>query len=111
MPQPILIGGDWKPGRGPVVTSLYPHDQSVSGEVTGATPADVDDAVQAGKRVLGDPRWRDLLPHQRALLLYKVADLITARAEELAQLQRRDNGKPISETRALVASAETRASE
>ena len=62
MPQPILIGGDWKAGRGPVVTSLYPHDQSVSGEVTGATPADVDDAVQAGKRVLADPRWRDLLP-------------------------------------------------
>ncbi|MCW5770999.1 MAG: aldehyde dehydrogenase [Rhodospirillaceae bacterium] len=105
MPQPILIGGEWKPGRGPVVVSHYPHDQSVSGEVTGAAPADVDDAVRAGKAALADPKWRDLLPHQRALFLYKIADLITARAEELAHLQRRDNGKPISETRALVASA------
>jgi betaine-aldehyde dehydrogenase len=105
MPDPILIGGEWRAGRGPVVVSLYPHDQSVSGEVTGASPEDVDDAVRAGKAALADPRWRDLLPHQRAAFLYKVADIITARAEDLAQLQRRDNGKPISETRALVASA------
>jgi betaine-aldehyde dehydrogenase len=104
-PQPILIGGEWKAGRGPVVVSHYPHDQSVSGEVAGASPADVEDAVAAGKRALADPKWRDLLPHQRALFLYKIADLITARAEALAQLQRRDNGKPISETRMLVASA------
>jgi betaine-aldehyde dehydrogenase len=103
--QPILIGGEWKPGRGPVVVSHYPHDQSVSGEVAGAAPEDVQEAVEAGKRALADPRWRDLLPHQRALFLYKIADLIAARAEALAQLQRRDNGKPISETRALVASA------
>jgi betaine-aldehyde dehydrogenase len=105
MPQPILIGGEWNAGRGPVVVSHYPHDQSVSGEVTGASPADVDDAVAAGKRALADPKWRDLLPHQRALFLYRIADLIAARAEDLAQLQRRDNGKPITETRALVASA------
>jgi len=105
MPRPILIGGECKPGRGPVIVSLYPHDNSVSGEVAGAAPEDVDEAVRAGKRALADPRWRDLLPHQRAAFLYKIADLIAARAEELAQLQRRDNGKPISETRALVASA------
>ncbi len=103
--QPILIGGEWKPGRGPVVVSHYPHDQSVSGEVAGAAPADVEDAVAAGKRALADSKWRDLLPHQRALFLYRIADLIAARAEALAQLQRRDNGKPISETRMLVASA------
>jgi acyl-CoA reductase-like NAD-dependent aldehyde dehydrogenase len=105
MPQPILIGGEWRAGRGPVVVSYYPHDNSITGEVAGAAPQDVDDAVAAGKRALADPRWRDLLPHQRAGFLYKIADLISARAEELAQLQRRDNGKPISETRALVASA------
>ncbi len=105
MAQPILIGGEWKAGRGPVMASLYPHDQSLSGEVQSASPADVDEAVAAGKRAMGDPAWRDLLPHQRALLLHKVGDLIAQRAEDLAQLQRRDNGKPISETRGLVASA------
>ncbi len=105
MTDPILIGGEWRQGRGPVVTSLYPHDNSISGSVSGAAPEDVGDAVAAAKRALGDPKWRDLLPHQRALYLYKIADLIAQRAEDLAQLQRRDNGKPIGETRALVASA------
>ncbi len=105
MPQPILIGGEWRMGRGAVVTSLYPHDGSVSGEVGGASPEDVADAVAAGRRALADPRWRDLVPHQRAALLHRVSDLITEQAERLAQLQRRDNGKPIGETRALVASA------
>ncbi|MDZ3993420.1 NAD/NADP-dependent betaine aldehyde dehydrogenase [Pseudomonas sp. Teo4] len=38
-------------------------------------------------------------------MLYRIAGLIRERAEELAQLQRQDNGKPIAETRALVASA------
>jgi betaine-aldehyde dehydrogenase len=38
-------------------------------------------------------------------VLYRISTLIRQRSEELAQLQRRDNGKPITETRALVASA------
>jgi betaine-aldehyde dehydrogenase len=38
-------------------------------------------------------------------VLHRIADLITARHEALAQLQRRDNGKPITETRGLVTSA------
>ena len=38
-------------------------------------------------------------------LLYRIAGGIRERAEELAQLQRLDNGKPIRECRALVASA------
>lgn len=105
MADPILIGGDWKAGQGDVVTSIYPADGSVSGEVAGASPDDVDDAVAAAVKAQADPGWRDMLPHMRAALLYRVADVIQERHEALAQLQRRDNGKPIMETRALVASA------
>jgi betaine-aldehyde dehydrogenase len=105
MPEPILVGGEWRAGRGAVVASLYPHDNSLVAEVAGAAPEDVGEAVAAAKRALGDPRWRDLQPHQRATFLHRISDLIAARAEALAQLQRRDNGKPIGETRALVASA------
>ena len=38
-------------------------------------------------------------------MLVRVAQIIRDRAEDLAQKQRLDNGKPITETRALVASA------
>jgi betaine-aldehyde dehydrogenase len=105
MADPILIGGEWRPGHGGVVTSIYPADGSVSGEVEGASPEDVATAVAAGVRAAADPAWRDRPPHERAAVLYRISDLIRERHEELAQLQRRDNGKPISETRALVASA------
>jgi acyl-CoA reductase-like NAD-dependent aldehyde dehydrogenase len=105
MPQPILIGGAWKAGRGGTLASIYPHDGSLSGEVAAAGPEDVAEAVAAGRAALADPAWRDLTPPQRATFLYRISELIAKHAEELAQLQRRDNGKPISETRALVASA------
>jgi len=105
MADPILIGGDWRPGRGDVVTSIYPADGSVSGEVAGAAPEDVDAAVAAGVEAQANPAWRNMLPHDRAALLYRVSEIIRERHEDLAQLQRRDNGKPIMETRALVASA------
>jgi betaine-aldehyde dehydrogenase len=105
MAEPIFVGGEWRQGRGPVVPSINPADQSVNAEIATASRADVDDAVAAGARAVDDPAWRDLKPHQRADYLLRISALISARAEELAVLQLRDNGKPIHETRALVASA------
>ncbi|HRD85249.1 MAG TPA: aldehyde dehydrogenase family protein, partial [Rubrivivax sp.] len=49
--------------------------------------------------------WAQARPHERSRVLMRVAEGIRARREELAQWQRRDNGKPINETRALVDSA------
>ena len=48
---------------------------------------------------------RHSLPHTRAKILHKVADLIESRVDELAQMQSRDNGKPLAEARGLVMSA------
>jgi betaine-aldehyde dehydrogenase len=40
-----------------------------------------------------------MLPHQRAKILHKVADLIEVQLDELSQKQSRDNGKPLAEAR------------
>jgi acyl-CoA reductase-like NAD-dependent aldehyde dehydrogenase len=40
-----------------------------------------------------------MLPHMRAKILHKVADLIESRVDELAKMQSRDNGKPLAEAR------------
>ncbi len=45
-----------------------------------------------------------MLPHQRAKIPHKVADL-EAQLDELTQKQSRDNGKPLAEARGLVMSA------
>ena len=100
-----LIGGRWRDGSGPQYSTEYPADGSVVAELHAASVADADEAVQAAEAARHRPSWAGLKPHQRALLLHRMAAGIRERAEELAQLQRLDNGKPISETRALVASA------
>jgi betaine-aldehyde dehydrogenase len=104
-PLPIMVGGEWRRGRGDVYASRYPADDTVNAELAAASPADVADAIEAADQAWRKPDWRGLKPHERANILHKVSALIRSRAEELAQLQRRDNGKPISETRLLVASA------
>lgn len=100
-----LIGGRWRDGSGPLYSTEYPADGSVVAELHAASLADVDEAVQSAEAARHRPNWAGLKPHQRALLLHRMAAGIRDRAEELAQLQRLDNGKPVSETRALVASA------
>jgi betaine-aldehyde dehydrogenase len=101
----ILVGGEWRPGRGAEIVSHSPYDGSVAGSVAGASADDVDDAVRRGDAAMRAPAWRDMPAHERAQLLHAVARAITEDTERLARLQTTDNGKPITETRALVASA------
>ncbi|TXH68330.1 MAG: aldehyde dehydrogenase [Thiothrix sp.] len=103
MAEPILVAGEWRQGRGAITPSHFPADGSVTAEVSTASIEDTQEAIE--KAHAAWPAWAALLPHQRASVLYKVSDLITADVERLAQLQTRDNGKPLGETRALVMSA------
>lgn len=63
-------------------------------EVVDASPADVDRAVQAAQTAFYDGRWSKLTPGERSLALWKLADLIEARAAELARLESENTGKP-----------------
>ncbi|WP_321899575.1 aldehyde dehydrogenase [Paraburkholderia heleia] len=101
----ILVGGEWRQGRAAPFASLYPADQSLNMEVSTASAEDASDAVEKAHAAWKQGEWAGMKPHLRALVLYRIADLIMRRHEALAQLQRRDNGKPIGETRVLVASA------
>lgn len=100
-----LIAGQWRDASGPQYTTEYPFDGSAVATLHAATVADVDEAVQAAQAARLKPEWAGLKVFERAAILHRIAAGIRARFEELAQLQRLDNGKPITETRALVASA------
>lgn len=102
---PILVAGEWRRGHGDVYATRYPADDSVNAELAAASVDDVNEAIEAADAARRRPDWRDLKPHERAGVLFRISALIRERLEPLAQLQRRDNGKPITETRALVASA------
>jgi betaine-aldehyde dehydrogenase len=77
----------------------------VVGRLRAPSLADVQEAIEKADHAFRTSGWAQKKPHERAAVLHRVAQLIRERAEPLAQLQRLDNGKPISETRALVASA------
>jgi betaine-aldehyde dehydrogenase len=102
---PLYVAGNWRPGRGASLITRNPANNEVLASVSTASIEDVDEAVKAAQLAMQDLAWRDLLPHQRAAYLHRIAALIERDSEKLAQLQRQDNGKPILETRALVASA------
>ena len=102
---PVNVGGEWRRGRGPAYQSLYPADLSVTAELHAASAEDAKEAVERSHEAFVKSDWATRKPHDRALVLYRIAETIRARKEELAHLQRRDNGKPIKETRALVDSA------
>ncbi|HEY3049168.1 MAG TPA: aldehyde dehydrogenase [Polaromonas sp.] len=102
---PINIGGEMRLGGGDESATLYPATGEVVARLRAPSLADVDEAIARADQAFRTSGWAQRKPHERAAVLYRVASLIRERAEPLAQRQRLDNGKPISETRALVASA------
>ncbi|MFC5695437.1 aldehyde dehydrogenase [Pseudomonas sp. GCM10022186] len=103
--QPICIAGEWRLGGGDLYQSLYPATGEAIARLHAASLDDVEEAIQGAHRAFRESGWAQRKPHERAAVLYRIAALIRERSEELAQLQRLDNGKPIKETRNLVASA------
>ncbi|MDX8535055.1 aldehyde dehydrogenase [Mesorhizobium sp. VK25A] len=68
-----------------------------------ASVADVDRAVEAANRALRSGPWAAMTATARGKLLVKLGDLVAANAGRLAELETRDTGKIIRETRAQIA--------
>jgi betaine-aldehyde dehydrogenase len=99
------FAGQWRDASGSAYSTEYPATGEPVAQLHAATVQDVDEAVRFADAARRKPDWANLLPHQRAAILHKIAALIREQSEELARLQRLDNGKPVKECRALVASA------
>ena len=76
---------------------INPATGETIGEVAKGSAEDVDRAVAAAERAF--PSWAEVSPGQRALALLRLADLVEEHAEELAQLESLNVGKPISAAR------------
>jgi 4-(gamma-glutamylamino)butanal dehydrogenase len=68
-------------------------------EIAAGDAADIDLAVASARRAFEDGRWSRRSPAERKDVLLKMADLIEANAEELAQLDSLEAGKPITDCR------------
>ncbi|MEV4241813.1 aldehyde dehydrogenase family protein [Streptosporangium canum] len=93
----LFIGGEWGPAEGGATfTTLNPADGSVFEECAEAGTPDVDRAVAAARSALADPAWAGMTAAARARMLWRVADLVEEHADELAELETRDNGQPLA---------------
>jgi phenylacetaldehyde dehydrogenase len=91
----LFIDGEWVESTGGATLGVV--DPSSGKEVSrfvDATDADVDKAVAAARRAFDDGRWSDLPPIVREQMMHKLADILEAHADELAELEAIDNGKP-----------------
>ena len=95
----LLINGEWRSATGgktmPVVN---PATEEVIAEVASADKSDVDAAVAAARAALAGP-WGQMSARDRGRLVWKLAERLMERADEIARLETLHNGKPIGESR------------
>lgn len=104
--QKLLIGGKWHDaGTEALIDVINPADGSRISGIGNASSLDVDNAVTAARRAFENGPWPELKPGERSRLIYQIADKMEAHAEELAQLETLDNGKPITFARGDVAAS------
>jgi 1-pyrroline dehydrogenase len=93
-----FIGGGWADSAsGETMEVIAPATGEVIAEVPKCSAEDVDRAVGAAKAAL--PDWLDKTPKERSELLHKLADVMDEHAEELAQLESLNVGKPLMASR------------
>jgi aldehyde dehydrogenase (NAD+) len=96
----ILIGGDWrKPVEGDTLPVFNPSDGAEFARIARGGARDIDAAVTAAHKAL-DGAWGRMTAVERGRLLTKLGLKVQEHAEELAVLEAKDTGKPISQARA-----------
>ncbi len=93
-PLKLLVGEERLDGASTFET-LDPATGNVIAEVAQAGPEEVDRAVAAARAAFEDGPWATAPAAQRAKLIARLAELVAQNADELAELESLDNGKPV----------------
>lgn len=98
------INGRWQASATGLTREIInPCNREVIGIVTDSNADDTRQAIAAAKEAFyGRGEWRRMSGQKRADFLYRIADAIKVRADELAKLDTLDNGKPLREARCDV---------
>jgi betaine-aldehyde dehydrogenase len=100
----LFINGTWqKPSTPGTIAVFNPCTEEILHRVAAGGPVDVDKAVAAAKAAL--PGWKKIGGSARGRFLKTIAAKLRDRAEELATLSSRNNGKPLTEARVDIADA------
>ncbi|KAF4470260.1 aldehyde dehydrogenase (NAD+) [Fusarium albosuccineum] len=101
-PTGLFINNEFVPGSASrKITSIDPATEKEIATVDAASAGDVDKAVRAAHAAFRDPSWKKLPPHERGVLMNKLANYIEERKEIFATSDAWDNGKSYSEALGL----------
>jgi phenylacetaldehyde dehydrogenase len=96
----MLINGKWvEAASGKTFPTYNPATGDVLAKVAEGDKEDINRAVAAARAAFETGPWRKLTPSQRGQMIWKLAELIEKHAEEFAQLEALDNGKPVTVAR------------
>ncbi len=86
---------------------IDPSTNTVIATAPAGTAADVDRAAHAARSAFDEGPWREATAQDRARVLFRLAQIVRDRADELAALETRNTGKPIVEAEFDIADVAT----
>lgn len=100
----MYVGGAWVDSRSrQTFETINPATEEALASVPRGRPEDIDDAVAAARAAF-EGVWGQTRPRDRADLLFRLANAIRMHADELAELETLDQGKPLATSKREVLS-------
>ena len=100
-PKKLLINGQWVAAKSGKTFDVFdPATDQVVAQVAEGDAADVELAVAAARKAFDDGPWTKMTASQRSQIIWKIGDLIEQNADQLAQMETLDNGKPVGVAKA-----------
>jgi|SRR5579875_2582837 phenylacetaldehyde dehydrogenase len=100
-PHQLFINGQWvDAASGKTFQTPNPATGETLAHVAEGDAEDIDRAVRAARKAFDEGPWGRLTPSERGRIIWRIGDLILEHADELAQLESLDNGKPYAVARA-----------
>jgi phenylacetaldehyde dehydrogenase len=99
-PHRLLIDGKWVEAKsGKTFPVEDPATEEIIAHVPAGEKADIDAAVGAARRAFETGPWSRILPGERSRMVWRLGDLLEEHADEFAELEALDNGKPVTNAR------------
>jgi phenylacetaldehyde dehydrogenase len=96
-PRQLFINGQWcDAASGKTFETPNPATGETLARVAEGGAEDIDRAVRAARRAFDEGPWSRMTPSERGRIIWRIGDLILEHADELAQLESLDNGKPFA---------------
>ncbi|QAS53499.1 aldehyde dehydrogenase family protein [Halobacillus litoralis] len=96
----MYVGGEWIESEGKqTIATKDPATQQVTAKVPRGGKEEIHHAIMTARKTFESDEWQDFAPEERGRILYEMAAKIRESAEEIAQLETMDTGKPISQAR------------